>query len=195
MSNRKNGAQAAADAASGGLFRSVLAGPGRTLADAFATLERGSDIQQVTRHPSRRLFGARIALRPEEGHGYWDLTQIGEDLYVIVGNFAYRNPRVELVPGDGLIQFYFKLSGDLTVGVSRTEPLRLNRPSLLVYNQPAGVDLQEWTAPSARERCVGITLRTKFLIDNFLGSVVDAPPQLASLLSGLPARSGTANSP
>jgi AraC-like DNA-binding protein len=114
------------------------------------------------------------------------LTQIGDDIYVIVENFAYKDPRVELIPGDGLIQFYFKLSGDLTMGVSRTEPLRLNRPSLLVYKQPAGLDVQEWTAPRARERCVAITLHPEFLIEHFLAPIVDAPPQLSALVSGTP---------
>jgi AraC-like DNA-binding protein len=171
---------------SAGLFRALLAGPGRSLAEAFANLERAPGVQQVTRHPRRNLVGARVALTPEEGQGYWELTQIGQDVYVIVENFAYKDPRVEIVPGDGLIQFYFKLSGDLTMEVSRTEPLRLNRPSLLVFTQPAGLDLQEWTAPSARERCVAIALRACYLVDNFLTSIVDAPPQLQALILGAP---------
>ena len=184
--NRKVGNQEAPPRRGEGLFRTILAGPGRTLAEAFANVERAAAVQQVIRHPRRHLFGARITLTPEEGQGYWEVTQIGDHVYVIVENFAYRDPRVELIPGDGLIQFYFKLSGDLTMGVSRTEPLRLNRPSLLVYNQPAGVDLQEWTAPSARERCVAITLPAQYLVDEFLTSTVDAPPQLQALISGTP---------
>lgn len=61
----------------------------------------------------------------------WYCTQIGEDVYVIIENSAYKDPRVELVPGDGLVQLYFKLAGNLTMSVSRTEPLRLNRPTSL----------------------------------------------------------------
>lgn len=170
---------------SAGLFRAILGGPGATLADAFNTLERAAGID---RHPTRNLLGTRITLRPEEGEGYYDLTRIGADLYVIALNFTYKDPRVELVPGDGLIQFYFKLSGDLTLGVSRTEPLRLNRPSLLVYNQPTGVDLKEWTAPSAHERCVAITLRSSFLVENFLSPNLEACPQLKALAEGRPAQ-------
>src|SRR5215469_17298911 len=108
----------------GGLFRAFLAGPGRTLMDAFASLDGAPGVQMLVRHPRRRLVGARMAVRPEEGDGSWDFTQVGDDIYVVVGNFAYKTPRVELVPGDGLIQFYFKLSGDLTVAVNQTEPLR-----------------------------------------------------------------------
>ncbi len=173
-------------AAAGGLVRTALAGAGHSLAEAFANLDHAAEIQQITRHPQRKLIGARLAVKPEEGQGYWDLTQIGEDVYVVVLNFAYKHPRVEMLPGDGLIQFYFKLCGDLTMEVSRTEPLRLNRPSLLVYSQPAGLDLQEWTAPSVRERSVAITLRPQFLLENFLSGVVDAPPQLRALICASP---------
>jgi AraC-like DNA-binding protein len=163
---------------SGGIIRGRV-GPGATLADVFAVLEEDSSKVPVMRHPVRDLRGTRINLEPTDGSGYYELTRIGSDVFVVVGNFAYKNPRLEVVPGDGRIQFYFKLSGDLTLGVSRTEPLRLNRPSLLVYKQPKGIDLQEWTAPSALERCVAITFSPEYLIENFLTSRSGALPELA----------------
>ncbi len=108
----------------GGLFRAFLAGPSATLGDAFENLERTPGVQVIARHPRRRLIGARIDFPPKEGDGYWELTRIGEDVYVVVANVSYKSSRRELVPGDGMIQFYFKLSGDLTLGVGQTEPLR-----------------------------------------------------------------------
>lgn len=170
--------------ARGGLFRAILAGAGHTLADAFASLEQAQHVDQIWRHAGRDLIGARISLAPDEGEGYWELTKIGEDVYIVVENFAYKDPRVEFVPGDGLVQFYFKLSGDLTMAVRPSVRLRLNRPSLLIYNQPTGVDIREWTAPRARERCVQIGVRPQFLIDTFLTCIVDAPPQLHSYVTG-----------
>jgi AraC-like DNA-binding protein len=180
-----NGVQPELIDGSAGLFRAILGGPGATLADAFNTLERATGID---RHPTRKLLGTRITLRPEEGEGYYDLTRIGEGVYVVALNFTYKDPRVELVPGDGLVQFYFKLSGDLTLGVTRTEPLRLNRPSLLVYHQPTGVDFKEWTAPSALERSVAITLRSSFLVENFLSPNLEPSPQLKALAEERPAQ-------
>jgi AraC-like DNA-binding protein len=164
----------------------MLAGPGHSLADAFANLERAQHVERLWRHAKRNLIGARISLAPDEGEGYWELTKVGEDIFIVVENFAYKDPRVEFVPGDGLVQFYFKLSGDLTMAVGRSEPLRLNRPSLLVYNQPTDVHFREWTAPSARERCVQIGLRPQFLTETFLTSAIDAPPQLQSYVAGTP---------
>jgi AraC-like DNA-binding protein len=167
----------------GGLFRSHLGGPGCTLADAFANFERAPQVERMSRHAKRNLWGARVTLTPEEGQGYWELTRIRDDFYVIVENFAYKNPRVEFVPGDGLIQFNFKVSGDLTLGVSRSDPLRFNRPSLLVWAQPRGIDISEWTAPSAYERNVAISVRPQFLVEHFLSSIVNAPEQLQAFIA------------
>jgi AraC-like DNA-binding protein len=168
----------------GGLFRAILAGPGHSLAEAFANLERAPQVERVFRHLKRDLLGARIALTPEEGEGFWEFTRIRDEVFVVIENFAYRDPRFELVPGDGLLQFNFRLSGDLTMAVSRTEPLRINRPALLIWNQPQGVEIREWTAPSAREKSVVITLQPQFLIDHFLTNIADVPAQLQPFVTG-----------
>ena len=177
---------APAESEPGGLFRAFLAGPSGTLGDAFENLERTPGVQVIAKHPRRRLLGARIDFPPQQGDGYWELTRIGDDVYVVVANVSYKSSRRELVPGDGMIQFYFKLSGDLTLGVSQTEPLRLNRPSLLVYFQPVGFDMQEWSAPRVRERSVTVNVRIDYLVENFMTSPLEAPPQLRTLLSGSP---------
>jgi AraC-like DNA-binding protein len=169
--------------ASEGLFRTVLAGPGHTLAEAFASLEHAPQVERMSRHLKRDLLGARVNLAPEEGKGYWELTRIRNDIFVIIENFAYKNPRIELVPGDGLIQFNFKVSGDMTLAVSRKEPLRFNRPSLLVWAQPTGVNIREWTAPSAHERNVAISIHPEFLARQFLTSLDRIPAQLGAFVS------------
>ena len=166
-----------------GLFRTILAGSGHTLADAFASLEQAPQVEQINRHLKRGLVGARVTLPPDEGKRYWDLTQIRDDIYVVVANFRYKEPRVELVPGDDLVQFNFKLSGDMSLAVSRTEPLRWNSPSLLVWAQPSGIDVSEWTAASARERFIIVSVRPEFLIEHFLSSGADSPQQLQAFLS------------
>lgn len=161
-----------------GLFRTVLAGAGHSLADAFANLEHSPQVERMARHVKRDLLGARVTLAPDEGKGYWELTRIRNDIFVIVENFTYKNPRVEIVPGDGLVQFNFKVSGDMTLAVSRKEPLRFNQPSMLVWSQPTGVDIQEWTAPSANERNVAISIHPHYLARNFLSALSSVPEQL-----------------
>jgi len=171
------------DSKAEGLCRTLLAGPGRSLEDVFTNLERAPLIERVLQHPKRGLLSARVPLTPDEGDGYWEFTRIRDDIYVVVWNFEYKNPRFELVPGDGLIQFCFRVTGDLTLAVSRAASLRFNRPSLLVWAQSRGIEIPEWTAPSARERMVAISVRPDFLIEHFVTSVADMPPQLQSYVS------------
>ena len=179
----KNGANIEQQDLHEGLIRTILAGSGRSLADAFANLEREPQVERTLHHPKRGLLGARITLDAIEGEGYWDLTRIRDDIYVVIANFAYRHPRVELVPGDGMVQFNFKIRGDMALGVSRTKPLRWNRPSLLVWAQPTGVNIREWTAPRAREQYVAISIRPEFLAEQFLASGSGIPNKLHDFLS------------
>lgn len=167
-----------------GLFRSLIAGEGRTLTEAFAYLADRTPFAQVYRHPRRPLLAARIDLAPDEGRGYWNFAQIDNEVYVVSGRLAYHDQRVEFVAGDGLLQFYFTLSGDLTMAVSRTQQFRINRPSLFVYCQPKGLVIKEWTPPGAHERFVAVVLRPQYLIDHYLGSASEAPPGLDKFLNG-----------
>src|ERR1700730_9818818 len=86
------------DAQPGGLYRPIVAGPGRSLEDAFANLEHSPRVTRVLRHTARDLLSARVTLTPEEGRGYWELARILSDLYLILSNFIYKNPRFEIVP-------------------------------------------------------------------------------------------------
>ncbi len=185
-SRRKADGKEGHSTGSRGLFRAILAGPGHTLADAFANLEQAPQVERVWRHPKRNLLGARIALAPEEGEGYWELTRVREELYVVIANFAYQEPRLELVPGDGMVQFNFKISGDMALAVSRTEPLRWNRPSLLLWSQPTGVDISEWTAASTREQFIIISMRPEFLAEQILTTDVEVPEPLRAFVSSKP---------
>jgi AraC family transcriptional activator of pyochelin receptor len=169
--------------ASQGLWRRILAGHNGTLAEAFANIDRSPRVDRVLGHPTRDLLTARVCLTPEEGDGYWELTRIRNDLYVIRTDFAYRDSRFELVPGDGLVQFNFRMSGDLTYAVSRAEPLRFNRPSLHVWAQPPGVHMREWTAPNSRERMVAISVRPQFLVENFVHPHSSVPKRFEAFLS------------
>jgi AraC-like DNA-binding protein len=171
-----------------GLYRTIIAGPGRSLADAFAKLEQSPQVSRILRHAARDLLSARVTLHPEEGSGYWELTRIRNDLYIILSDFSYKNPRFEFVPGDGLVQFTFKLSGDLSYDVSRPGPLRFNRPSLHVWRQPQGIDMREWTAPSSHERLVAVSVRPQFLMEHLLPDSGDIPPRLQAFLAAPGAR-------
>ena len=169
-----------------GLFRGRLGGPGATLKEIFTAMDKAPAAASVTRHPARNLIGQRWQLPEADGAGCFELTRIGDDVFVVAIDVSYKDPRLEIIPGDGLIQFYFQLTGDLTLGLGRKEALRLQRPSVLVYNQPTGVNLREWLASSARERGVAINLRPQYLVEQFLGRGDGAPARLRAIAAGRP---------
>jgi AraC-like DNA-binding protein len=165
-----------------GLFRTTVAGQGHTLHDAFDRLERTKALDRAVRHAQRDMFGARVAVPSEDGRGYWDFMRARDDMYVVVENFSFRGPRLERITDDGIVQFYFELSGDLTMAVPGAT-LRLNQPSLLVYHQPRGMEFTAWTEPSARQRSVIINVRPQFLEETFLCGHESVPAGIRSLLS------------
>lgn len=165
-----------------GLFRTTLAGPGRTLDEAFRNLEKVDLVERVCRHRSRDLFGGRVNLAEDEGRGHWDFTRIRNEIFVVIGDFAYKDPRVEILSGDGMIQFYFKLSGDLTMALTRAESLNLSQPGLLIYHQPSGVEVREWTAPSVHERFACINVRPDVLAELFASHPAMKPDLLGELM-------------
>lgn len=165
-----------------GLFRAILAGRGHTLEDAFRSLERAPHAQRIARNPTRDLMGVRVDVAPHEGKGHWDFMRIRRDIYVVVANLTYKDPRLEIVPGDGLISFSFKISGDMSLAVDHARTLRWNRPSLLLWSQPPGVDTREWTAPSAYERFVILSMRPEHLADHFFNSRSGVPEPIRTFL-------------
>jgi AraC-like DNA-binding protein len=167
-----------------GLFRTTLAGEGHTLHDAFANLECAPRVERVVRHSARNMFGARVAVNDAEGRGYWDFMRARDDMYVIVENYSFKDPRVERIADDGILQFYFELSGDLTMTIPGAKTLHLNHPSLLIYHQQRGMEFTAWTAPSARQRSVIVNVRPQFLLDTFLGDGDGIPVPLQTLLTG-----------
>lgn len=165
-----------------GLFRTLLAGPGQSLNDAFDRLEHASQISHVAHHRGRNLFGARVDLHEDEGEGYWEFTRIRDDIFVVVGRFAYKDPRLERLAGDGMLQFCFNLSGDLKLQLSRAQLLHLAQPSLLIYHHPHELEITEWTEPSAAERVVAVNIRPQALLELVGERPEDLPPALHDLV-------------
>lgn len=144
-------------------------------------LEHGKSISNVRKHPGRDLFGARVTLGTEDGQGYLDFTRIRDDIFVVIENFSYNDSRFEIAPSDDLVQFYFKLSGDLTMDVSQDKRLHLSRPSLLISHMPQGAQFSQSIAPRAHERSVALNVRPSFLADTFLLPEVSEPHRLEAL--------------
>lgn len=194
-----------------GFFRTLLAGPGRSLADAFASLRVSPHASWRCEFPERGLFGARIELNKSDGHGFCDFLEIRDSIYVLAENLVFADWRLEFLPGDGLLSFHVRLSGELNITLNGSSPLHVAGPSLLVWYQPEGVHASEWLAPGLHELSVTVFCRPEFIksglmpesgvraryIERFLGAHAESVNfcQLPITSEILAAAEGVANSP
>lgn len=165
-----------------GFLRTNLAGSGHTLMEAFANL-RESPLVTLTENLNRQLLGARQILDPSEGEGHWDFYQLGDSVYVVVCEFVYLHSHSERIPGEGLLEFHISLSGSRDLELSQPEPLHLDGPSLLIWNQPEGFDSEVSTAPGDHEKALSLYCKPSFIRDNIIVDSSRIPALLKGLLS------------
>jgi AraC-like DNA-binding protein len=179
MSSRNLKAEAALANHLQGLYRSIVYGPSRSLTD----LERTPRVDHVLRHQRRDLLSARVALTPEEGEGYWEITRVRHDFSIMLSYLTFQNSHLEFVPSDGLVQFDFKLSGNSSYRVSRHGPEHTNPTPLQVWRRSRRIDMRSRIAPSSQERRVMISVRPEFLLEDLLPSSGEMPSPLRALVS------------
>lgn len=165
-----------------GFFRTSLAGRGGSLKEAFAVLRLSQRVTALCELPERGLFGGRIELDRREGEGYCDFLQIGESIYVVAENVVYTDPRLEIVPGDGLLSFHVRLAGGFTICVSRTKPVKVQGPSLLVWHQPTGIEASEWETPGHREVSVTLFCKPEFITSDLFNASAATPRHIRRFL-------------
>src|ERR1700738_4371450 len=109
-----------------GLYRQALIGahPAKTVKNLFSEVRRVSHGEFVGEDVQRHLQGARVPIDRAEGHGAYDFYRLDHDFYMVVADSVYDSPRVEAVPGEGLVEFHLRLSGVLEMTLpGRFEPL------------------------------------------------------------------------
>jgi len=151
-----------------GFIRTVLAGRGRSLKEAFANLRVSPHVGWRCEFPERGLFGARIELDKSDGRGCFDFLEIRDSIYVVSENLVFADRRLEFLPGDGLLSFHVRLSGEVNLIIGRSMPLRVTGPSLLVWHQPDGAHASEWFAPDLHELAVTVFCRPEFIESGLL---------------------------
>lgn len=149
---------------SGGLFRSIMASPGRRLPDVFENLPRHQGSKVLVQDPARGALAARLDLERSEGHGAWEFYRLDPGVYVVAGDFVYDKPRLDHIPGEGLLEFHLRLAGTLRLGLPGTaDPLAINPDSLLVIRQPEGVELSDRVEAGDRDTAVSVYCSASYL--------------------------------
>lgn len=152
-----------------GLFRRepLDSGPiAGTVTRLFADLRQVSRGELIAEHPERHLQGTRVLIDRAQGYGTWELYRLDQDFYLVGADGTYDAPRVETVPGEGLVEFHLRLSGVLQMTLPGVEvPMTVEGPKLLMMYQPPGVEVSERVTAGLRDCCVSLYCRPQFLAE------------------------------
>lgn len=150
--------------AASGLFREAVAGRGQGITQVFTSLGCTPDSSLIAEDRTRGTLAARMTVRPDEGHGRFDFYRVSNELFVLGIDCIYDAPRFEFLPGEDLIEFYFKLSGRLSLKLpGKAGDLVVNGQQLLIWSQPRGVDTSERMDAGLRDTSVSLYCRPDFL--------------------------------
>lgn len=151
-----------------GLFRQEFLGATRalTVQSLFSDLRRVNRGEFIGEDSHRHLQGARVLIDRSEGHAAWELYRLDQDLYMVAADGVYDTQRIEVVPGEGLVEFHLRLSGTLEMTLpGRLSPLVATGPCLLILHQRPGVDVSERVVPGRRDTCVSLYCRQEYLAE------------------------------
>jgi len=155
-----------ADSTRYGLFRTVLAGEGATLREAFAALQSPQWRQYVTRVPECGVTHAIVPI-PEEGNeSRWEMISIRDEVFAIVTRCDYRHFRQEMVPSEPFVEAHFPMEGDTTLVDDKNADLAVRRANMMVCRQ--GVDMRYAIhCPPGPRVLVSLYVAPKAMVDRF----------------------------
>jgi AraC-like DNA-binding protein len=142
-----------------GLFRYEIAGAGRSISEVFSGLGQHGRSRVIARSEDRSM-AARFLVDRAQGHGSWDFYRLGSDFFVVNSDFAYDDSRVEVAPGEGLLEFTLTLSGRLHLWPgSQTQPIVIDGPKAFIWYQPVGFTTRERVDAGIRWTSVSLYVR------------------------------------
>lgn len=164
------------------LYNAIIKGSGELTTTDLQHLREDPDVDFVSTDPERQLLGARFCIDESKGEGYWDFYRIGKDVFVVANNFTFSEIGTACYPGESLLEFHLRLTGNLTLSTHRTDPVQVEGPSLLVWNQPEGIDCGAEVEPDTAVKSISIFCRPSFIINNLLEDSNVIPLHLAKFI-------------
>lgn len=108
------------DAPSHGLWRREIGRTERTLRNTFAQLAALPGSYSLIADPKHGLFAAQADINPAQGDGYWRFFSISDQIFCVITECSYNQPRVETVRDEGFVEFHFLLEGPVNLSYPKT---------------------------------------------------------------------------
>jgi len=165
-----------------GLFRTILAGRGARLTEAFAAVRDSPHVEDYLEHPGRAIVRGRVVSGLGRAQGYYELLGIRDEIYVVVENLTDTEPRFEVAPGEGMVSFHVRLAGEYVTAVGASSTARFQGPHLGAKYHPHGVNRPLWFPAQQRAKSVTVFFRPQFLRERLLAEGAALPAPLVRLL-------------
>lgn len=118
-----------------GLFRTVLAGEGATLYEAFAALSLPQWSEYVTHVPECGVVHAIVPIPGEGSESHWEMISIRDEVFAIITKCDYHHRRQEDVPSEPFIEAHFPIEGDTTLVDDKNTDLAVRCANMMVCRQ------------------------------------------------------------
>ncbi len=135
----------------------------------------------IAEYPERHLQGTSLHYSPDAGWGTREFYRLDRDLYVVAVDSIRNFDRVELLPGEGLLEFTIWLSGVMDVSLPDGSKLEMSQPLLYMMYQPPGVDISVRIRPKSRNSLVSLFCRPSFFIELARRNHIDGLPMISEL--------------
>jgi AraC-like DNA-binding protein len=118
-----------------GLFRAFLGET--TVAGVFRKLATENTAAAGNRFD---LLQARVDLPAEDGAGFWRFLALGDDVFVVLTDCTFAEPRHERVAAEGLVEFHFLLEGPVELTLPQADDSTApSSASLMACRQAPGM--------------------------------------------------------
>jgi len=127
-----------------GLFRTQLGEHGQRtgLREAFHAL-RHRHQHQIDSMPNRKaastlcrnLYGAVINVSDDPGEGTWELVNLRDDVFLIISDCRYAQPRTEAVLPEGFVELHFVLQGCINLDLADQGQIQVSAPNFTAIQQ------------------------------------------------------------
>ena len=168
------------------IARNILSNDKKLLSVTFERIRSDKNLPNVFKinEGHNTLYSTRINLDEKDGFGYWEFLQLSDDLFVIAVDCQYPQTHTETVLGEGFLEFHFKVSGELLMEWKNGKKLSVRGPSLLIWKQPGGHEITEWTRGGAWESSLTLYCKPKLFTDRFKNLSKNFPPIIKSFICG-----------
>jgi AraC-like DNA-binding protein len=166
-----------------GFIRTLLAGPGGRLTQAFENAWTSPHTSRVEANAERGVTRFLVDRDLPRAAGGFELFSIRDQIRVVIEDLQNTGPRTERAPGENLISFRIQLAGEFIAGIGGSEPVRFRCPHLGVRFQPRGTSLRLFFPPTASARSITIFCSPQFLLGNLVTERETLPLQAQQLLT------------